>query len=170
MNINLKFEEIRMVSKENFTKIIKTKIPEKAFQYLLSKRGSKGKEISYNRLEMAEYLMPSNDILNIEEKQELFSVRNRMVDIGYNYGKKEKCVKCNENEDMTHIYNCKYLNMNIKEISFDKIYEGNLFQQIKVFRIFQENMSIRNQEKMNIIKQSPCDPFDSDPLPPGRNG
>ena len=53
---------------------------------------------------MAEYLMPNNDMLNIEEKQELFSVRNRMVNIGYNYGKKENCQKCNENEDMTHIW------------------------------------------------------------------
>ena len=38
--------------------------------------------------------MPNNDILDIEEKQELFSIRNRMVNIGYNYGKNEKCVKC----------------------------------------------------------------------------
>ena len=119
---------------------------------------------------MAEYLMPNNDMLNIEEKQELFSVRNRMVNIGYNYGKKENCQKCNENEDMTHIYDCIYLNKNTKEISYEKIYEGNLFQQIKVFRIFQANMRIRNEEKKNIAKQSPRDPFVSDPLPSGRNG
>ena len=170
LNISLKFEEIRMMSKENFSKIVKSKIPELAFKYLLSKRGSKGKEIFYKRLEMADYLMPNNNMLNIEEKQELFSVRNRMVNIGYNYGKKENCVKCNENEDMTHIYICKYLNKNTKEISYEKIYEGNIFQQIKVFRIFQENMKIRNEEKINIVKQSPRDPFVSDPLPPGRNG
>ena len=116
-----------MMTKENFAKIVKNKIPEKALKYLLSKRVSKGKEILYNRLEMAEYLMPNKDILNIEEKQELFSIRNRMVNIGYNYGKKEKCVKCEENEDMTHIYDCKYLNKNTKEISFEKIFEGNIF-------------------------------------------
>ena len=119
---------------------------------------------------MAEFLMPNNNILNIEEKQELFSIRNRMVNIGYNYGNNEKCVKCEENEDMTHIYDCKYLNKNTKEISFEKIFEGNLFQQIRVFRIFQENMRIRNEEKIKIVKQSPRDPFVSDPLPPGRNG
>ena len=170
MKINLKFEEIRMMSKENFANIVKSKIPEMAFKYLLNKRGSKGKEILYNRLEMAEYLTPNNDMLRIEEKQELFSVRNRMVNIGYNFGKKEKCIKCEENEDMTHIYDCKYLNKKTKEISFDKIFKGNLFQQIKAFRIFQENMRRRNEEKLNITKHLPCDPFVSDPLPSGRNG
>ena len=80
-----------------------------------------------------------------------------MVSIGYNYGKEEKCQKYNQNEDMTHIYDCIYLNKNTKEISYEKIYEGNLFQQIKVFRIFQANMRIRNEEKKNITKQSPRD-------------
>ena len=42
---------------------------------------------------MAEYLMPNNEMLNIEEKQEIFSVRNRMVNIGYNYGEKRKMCK-----------------------------------------------------------------------------
>ena len=155
MKINLKFEEIRMMSKENFANIVKSKIPEMAFKYLLNKRGSKGKEILYNRLEMAEYLTPNNDMLKIEEKQELFSVRNRMVNIGYNFGKKEKCIKCEENEDMTHIYDCKCLSKKTKEISFDKIFKGNLFQQIKAFRIFQENMRRRNEEKLNITKHLP---------------
>ena len=80
------------------------------------------------------------------------------------------CLKCEENEDMTHIYDCKYLNKKTKEISFDKIFKGNLFQQIKIFRIFQENLRRRNEEKLIITKHLPCDPFVSDPLPSGRNG
>ena len=82
------------MSKENFSKIIKTKISDQALKYLLNKRGSKGQEMIYNRLEMAEYLMPSNNLINIEDKQNLFSIRNRMVNIENNFGKKRKCVVC----------------------------------------------------------------------------
>ena len=71
---------------------------------------------------------------------------------------------------MAHIYDCKYLDKNTKELTFDKIWKGNLFQPIKVFRIFQENMRRRNEEKLNIMKHPPCDPFISDPLPSGRIG
>ena len=95
MKIGLKFEEIRKMSKENFSKIIKSKISDQAFNYLLNKRGSKGQEIIYNRLEMAEYLMPSNNMINIEDKQNIFAIRNRMVDIGNNLEETKNvlCVK-----------------------------------------------------------------------------
>ena len=107
------------MSKENFSKIIKSKISDQAFNYLLNKRGSKGQEIIYNRLEMAEYLMPSNNMINIEDKQNIFAIRNRMVDIGNNFGRNQKCVVCEESEKMSHIYECQYLNTKTKEISFD---------------------------------------------------
>ena len=94
MNIDLKFEDIRMMKKENFSKLIKSRIENLAFDYLIKKRGSKGKEISYKRLEMSEYLMPHNEKLSIEEKQRLFSVRNRLVEKGNNFRKNEECMIC----------------------------------------------------------------------------
>ena len=42
----------------------------------------------YNNLEMADYLLPLNDLLSIEEKINMFSTRNRMVDIADNFGKR----------------------------------------------------------------------------------
>ena len=143
MKIDLKFEEIRMMSKEIFSNIIKSRIPEIALKYLLNKRGSKGKEMVYNRLEMAEYLLPNNDILNIGEKGELFSVKKRMFNIGYNFGRKEKCEKCEEIEEMAHIYDCKYLDKNTKELTFDKIWKGNLFSANKSI----QNVSRKYEKK-----------------------
>ena len=99
MKIELKFEEIRKMSKDDFLKMIKLKLANNSLEYLLSKRGSKGKEIFYQKLEMAEYLMPHNDKLSIQEKQSLFAVRNRMINIGNNFGKMEICEKCKMNED-----------------------------------------------------------------------
>ena len=92
MNIELTWNEIRTMSKESFRKLLKSKISEISLKYLLNKRSSKGKEIQYARLEMADYLMPYNKKLSIEEKRQLFSIRNRMIDIGNNFGRSEKCI------------------------------------------------------------------------------
>ena len=87
MNIGLTWNEIRMMSKDSFLKVIKTKISEISLKYLLNKRCSKGKEIEYESLEMGVYLKPFNQNLTIEEKRKVFSVRNRMIKIGNNVGK-----------------------------------------------------------------------------------
>ena len=63
---------------------------------------------------------------------------------------------------MNHIYSCEYLNKQGINIEFEKIYEGNLGEKIKVFRRFNENMKKRNEEKSKC-KNPPCDPF-CDPL------
>ena len=74
----------------NFQNFLKIKLKEIALHYLLKERGTKGKEIIYNNLEMADYLLPLNDLLSIEEKRNMFSTRNWMVDIADNFGKKRK--------------------------------------------------------------------------------
>ena len=56
-----------------------------AFRYLNNKRGKKGEEIEYSCLEMCEYLLPTNNILTIEQKREMFAIRNRMIDIPNNF-------------------------------------------------------------------------------------
>merc|ERR1712115_312881 len=79
LEINYSFEEIRNMTKHKFKNIIKSKIEERAFEYLKLKRGKKGKEIEYKSLEMSEYLLPINSNLNITEKRKLFEMRNRMT-------------------------------------------------------------------------------------------
>ena len=156
MNINIKFEEIKKMTKENFLKKIKIKISEIALEYLLNKRGSKGKEILYTNLEMAEYFMPHNDKLNIEEKRRLFSVRSRMVEIADNFGKIELCKMCETKQDMEHIYNCKYLNEEQNKIKFEQIYIGNLNQQIQIWKKFE--MNLERSKKWTTNENYPSDP------------
>ena len=69
------------MSKNELKKLIKSRILKNALEYLNIKRGSKGKEIEYNTIEMAEYLMPYNWKLHIEEKRKMFEIRNRMTRI-----------------------------------------------------------------------------------------
>ena len=110
----------------------------------MNKRCSKGKEIEYSALEIAEYLLPVNDKMSIDQKQRMFSVKNRTVDKPDNFGKVEKC-KCGQKENMSHIYSCTQLNTEEIILSYEKIFNGNMSEQIEVFRRFENNLERRNQ-------------------------
>ena len=79
LNINLKIEEIKAINV--FRKILQESIRAKALQYLLEKRGSKGSEIRYSSLKIAEYLSPNYENLSIEDQRYIFAIRNRMIRI-----------------------------------------------------------------------------------------
>ena len=61
LDITESFEELNV-----FIEKIKLQIQQHALVYLLVKRVTKGKEIEYKKLEMAEYLKPRNRKMNIE--------------------------------------------------------------------------------------------------------
>ena len=46
---------------------------------------SKGQEINYEELKMAEYLRPGYEDMSIDEQQSIFSIRNRMIEIHENF-------------------------------------------------------------------------------------
>ena len=161
LKIELSYEQIKVMTKSKFTNILKQKITENALKYLLEKQGSKGKEILYTHLEMAEYLLPCHNKISVGEKQEIFAMRNRMVDIPQNNGNKSiKCI-CNETENMKHIYICEILSEKSEhQVEYEEIYNGNFDQQKQVFEIFRKNMEKRKTITSKII--FPCDL--SDPL------
>ena len=78
-NLNLTFEDIRTIKKTKFTQILKAKIQEVALRYLLEKQGKQ----SY--LEIAEYLLPFNKKQSIEQKCEMFAMKNSIIDIPANF-------------------------------------------------------------------------------------
>jgi hypothetical protein len=55
----MSLEEIKSVSEISIRSILKESISKKALQYLTEKQGSKGGEINYPSLKMADYLLPS---------------------------------------------------------------------------------------------------------------
>ena len=94
---------------------------------------------------MSDYLLPSTSGLTISEKQEMFSIKNRMVQISYNFPQNkniDECL-CGEKETLEHIYSCKLLNKEEHQLSFNLIFTGNIGEQITIFKIFQNNMKER---------------------------
>ena len=83
-----------------------------------------------------------------------------MTKIPYNFGQKEEKCICVEVEDIQHIYNCEIIDAKKPELTYDKIYNGNLKSQIEVFRRIEKNLEIR--QEILIRNKSPCDL--SDPL------
>ena len=161
---NLSFKQIKEMSELKYTKLVKEKCKESAYIYLMKKRGVKGQEISYQKLEMADYLLPNNEF-TIEEQRTLFEVRNKMFDIPSNFCARErnesKC-PCGATENMEHVYYCKYLNKKIPETSFDKVYNGNIFEQRQVLTNFEENIEVRRKIKNKEFPQAiRCDPLSS---------
>ena len=154
MDINLSLEEIRLMPENKFKNIVRQKSKECAFRYLLKGRGRKGKEIQYKKIEMAEYLLPMNKELTIENRRRIFEIRNMMVDIPSNFSSEEEneqiCV-CKKRENMEHIYDCEMLNQNKPEEMYEQIFQGRLDQQITVFQRFEENFKNRMEifEKIN---------------------
>ena len=81
-----------------FKKLVKVKCIEAAFLYLIEKqnKGSKGREIVYTSLEMAEYLLPQAN-MSIVDQRGLFSIRCRTNTLGANRGIIEYCeTECGE--------------------------------------------------------------------------
>ena len=76
-----------------FNKLLKQKIRKNAYKYLTEKKETKGKEISYSRIEMAEYLLPENEF-TIEQKRRIFAVRNKIVDIPNNFSSSKNYTLC----------------------------------------------------------------------------
>ena len=152
LKIDLSLEDIKKISENKFRKLLKVRSRENAFIYLKGKQGTKGKENNHKDLSMAEYLQPANNLITIEEKQRIFSMKNRMTNIPANYPKpnQEYTCYCGKKEDMIHVYNCEILNNGRKpKLEYEKLYNGTIIQQIEVFRKFETNLKIREEIKTN---------------------
>ena len=123
--------------------MLKQKTNELAFQYLIKKRGKKGCEIEYFSLRMSDYLAPVTG-LTISEKQEVFAIKNRMMQISFNFpnNKKIETCLCGQEGNLEHI--CKLLNKEKGQpIPYKQIFNGNIREQITIFKICQKNMKER---------------------------
>ena len=143
----------------------------------MKKQGSKGGEIEYQELQMADYLLPYDKGLSISEKQEIFQIRNRMTNIPANFSsdkEKFKCV-CGQPENMVHVYTCEKFNSEKVNRTYENIYLNDVKVIEEIYRRFKNNMNKREiileqklEETKNSEKQNepPNVIFPRDPLFP----
>ena len=121
---------------------------------------SKGKEISYEQLEMQNYLKADSD-LNLEEKKMAFKLRTRMTDIKMNMQNKHKILSCDacetkneiNNETQEHIYICRNIKSggnvqeDLIELFFNKRCNLKLKEIVKTYQKI-----LKEREKIVIEK------------------
>ena len=103
LEMNLSFEEIKRNTKEQFKRIVKEHVNEKAFEYLknLQQTHSKVKPIQYEKFSLQSYLRADNK-LTTKEKAFTFALRARMLELRANFksGKNDlNCRLCNKHEE-----------------------------------------------------------------------
>ena len=59
-----------------------------------------------------------------------------------------------------YINECKSLNQTEAKIPYNEIYNGNLNNQIEIFRRLEISLENRTKMKTNIYPCDPCDPLD----------
>ena len=157
ININMSIKDIMEMTTKRYREMIKTKCNKLAFKYLMNKRGTKGKEIVYRKVQMSQYLLP-NTQLEIQDQKKIFEIRNRMTNISENFSKQNqneiKCI-CGERESMKHIYYCKELNNIEPKVEYENIFEGNTKNMKIILNRFEQNMKKRNEHNHVILN---CDP------------
>ena len=85
-----------------------------------------------------------------------------MTNIPNNFQKtnSENVCFCRKREDMKHIYECDIYNEEEAMLNYEEIYNGDMNDQIEIFRKFEENYRKREELK-NIETELPCDPTGS---------
>ena len=156
INLTLSENELKQMNKKHLKVILTRKIYEKSLQYLKDLRQSKGKQIKYEKLKMAEYLMPYDFNLSIEDKRQMFSLKNRMVNIHENFPSKglDKMCKagCDTEETIQHIYMCDKYDYKHIHTEYEHIYNGTVTEQTHIYKIMKKKLEERN---FRVIQRDP---------------
>ena len=155
--LNLSLQEIKETGSSLFKKLVKRQTIKIAFKELIERqaKGEKGRQIIYEGLNMADYLLPEA-ALTVLEKQELFAIRTEMNPNPYNFGNKIQCEKgCQEAQDNAHILNCAKTNLNRNIYKLEDILNGSLNLKIKILKSFQEQIIERNQLRDSVLAVNP---------------
>ena len=158
----MSFFDISHMPKCEFYKLVETKINSMAFQYLTSKIKSKGSEINYGKyLKCQQYLLP-NSFLTIDDQREIFSYRTRMNNINHKFSTNKDIQYCVCGKQITnaHLYYCEILNNEVRNIPYNKIFNGTISEQKQVLNILRTNIRIFRENSecpdVNIFEPLIC--------------
>ena len=84
-NVKMTFLEVKNMKQGLYKSLVKRKVHDKAFKDLINKKnmGQKGRNIKYEKLEMAHYLLAKSKN-SVQEKVEIFAYRCEMNNLPFN--------------------------------------------------------------------------------------
>ena len=132
------------------------KTEEKALEYLTEEKLKKTKiaHTKHEKIEMADYLRPSNIKIKNKEAQQIFLIRARMIDVKNNYKGKYKnnleCDQCKKkniqiNETQEHILNCMEIcDKKVKIPKYEEMFGSNVRIKLEIAKILTNHIKIRD--------------------------
>ena len=109
-------QEIKDITKNKLSKVVKHAIEQHAFSYLISiqKQKQKGRDTMYTNLVLEPYMIPRENFpLNSQRK--IFALRTKINHIKANFCSSkdiDKCDKCNCDIDNVHLFKFTRRNIN----------------------------------------------------------
>ena len=152
-DITLTMTEISMMKKMTFRKLVNTQLREVSRKYLLNMKTKHSKLNSISdSYKFEPYLLSMN--LSTEEKQILFKLRTRMVDVKFNFktqfGQNLTCNFCPESDTQAHLLSCQQLidGIDISNTEYDHIFL-DVSKQEKAAKIYNKIL----RKRSTLLKQ-----------------
>ena len=144
------------MKKEKFKKLLKNKSFEKSTEFLfnLKNKENRSKSKNLNSYKFQNYLQ--TNVLTTKQKQLLFSLWTRSVDVKTNYKNMYKfnlqCRLCEKYEDSErHYLVCEKILNNIdpsielKTANYEQIFSSDIEEQVNITKIFYEIFKLRSK-------------------------
>ena len=138
---------IKNMKKEYFKKLLKSKLHEKAFQFLSQYKEKHSKTKNLKTYSFQTYL--KSEKISTKEKKLLFSLRTRSIDVKTNYKNKHKfnmiCLLCkdeNDEESEIHLLKCVKIiekighKANLADARYENIFSENIEDQLAITKTF----------------------------------
>ena len=159
IDLNIQFDDIKNMRKDDFKNLVKRKIEANALQELvkIKLKHSKVKMIKHPVLKLQNYLKPNKLNIKKEHSQLIFKLRCQVTDIKENMKNlydEHVCGACGqESENQKHVLQCNIIQQHNNEciqtndIEYEEILGDNAENQLNIAKIFKENMKILNKIK-----------------------
>ena len=146
--IALTMSEISIMKKHKFRKIVNSQLREVARDYLITLKTKHTKLFNLsNDYRLEKYL--SSEKLSTAEKQTLFKLKTRMVEVKSNFkthdDEQVTCSFCPEEDTQAHLLSCKEVTMgiDISNVEYEDIFK-DIDKQEAIARVFNKILKQRN--------------------------
>ena len=157
INLQISENEIKLMSKEQFRNIVQQKIEKVAIEYLVKVKNShsKTKNLNIKGFYPQEYLLSKN--LKISEVQNLFKLRNNMINVKGNFSSSHTnnkwCTICYLfSETQQHLVDCPPIRQKLKGlVDFEGLSYNMIFGSTKNQELFSKNYTLILNARQDIL-------------------
>ena len=157
LQINLSHEQLKKISKQKLSKIVKKQVKQKAFEDLSEVKDThkKTKNLKYDKLQIQPYLR----YLTLDDAKMAFKIRSNMIDVKSNFSSQHRqnmnCRLCLiEIDDQSHLLTCEYLKIDDEVTSlpeYSNINGSNVHDISEIVKVLKNKIRTRERILNEIL-------------------